>query len=89
VPGQQELFEYMNLQYAKPAAEGDLLFGRDVLVTKDQHVVIQVSPVDAGKRFVVDRQAQVKADDLGTYCAGKRTNFEGLLLCAVVYRQSD
>ena len=65
----QELFEHMDLQHAKTAAESDLLFGGDALVAEHHDVVIQVRAVDAREIRVVDRAGQVQADDLGTDAA--------------------
>ena len=39
---EQELPEHMDLQWAKTAAEGDLLFGGDTLVTEHQQRMIEM-----------------------------------------------
>ncbi|MNT65906.1 hypothetical protein D3C72_2039290 [compost metagenome] len=83
VSGQQELLEHMDLQHTEAAAEGNLLFGADVLVAKHQHMVVEVRAVNPGEVFGGDCTGQVQADDFGTDSTGERTNFEALLLCAV------
>jgi len=76
VVGQQKLFEYVDLQHAKTATEGNLLFGGDALVAKDHHMVIQVRAMNTREILVIDWPGQVQTDNLRTDAAGQRANLE-------------
>jgi hypothetical protein len=78
MPGQQELLEHVDLQYAESATEGDLLLGADALVAKYHDMVLKVRAVDAGEVLIVDRSGQIEADDFGTDGAAKWVDVEGL-----------
>jgi hypothetical protein len=60
VAGQLELTQHVDLQRPETAAEADLLVGRDALVAKHDHVMIQVSAMNALEIIVGKRLAQVK-----------------------------
>src|ERR1700761_1597060 len=55
---QLKLVEHVDLQRTEAAAEADLLVGRDVLVAEHDHVVIQVSAMNALEIIVGKRLAQ-------------------------------
>src|SRR5690606_3259378 len=78
VIGEQELLEHVNLQRAETAAEGDLLFRGDALVTEHQQCMIEMGTMDAGKVFIAERPGQIQTDDLGTHRGVERANFERL-----------
>ncbi len=87
VAGKQKLLEHMDLQLAKAAAEGDLLFRADALVTEHQHMVVEVGAMNTGEILGADRPGQVQANELGADGTGERADFEGLRLGAVDGRQ--
>jgi hypothetical protein len=62
---QLELVQHVDLQRAETAAEADVLFGRDALVTKYDDVMIQVSAMNALEIFVGKRLAQVETCHFG------------------------
>ena len=77
--GQLEIAQHVDLQGAEVAAEVHLLRGRDVLVAKHQHVIIEVRAVQPRKIGRGQRQRQVEADDFGAqWRAGKRMDGKGL-----------
>jgi hypothetical protein len=78
VIGQQELLEHVDLQHAKATAEIDLLLRGDLLIAKDHDVVIQVRAVNAREVLIIDRSAEVEANDLGADGTAEWTNFENL-----------
>ncbi|GLH52601.1 hypothetical protein RS3R6_07820 [Pseudomonas atacamensis] len=78
VIGQEELFEHVDLQHAETAAEIDLLLRGDLLIAKDHDVVIQVRAVNPREVLIIDRPAQVEANDLGADGTAEGANFENL-----------
>ena len=76
--GQQKLLEHVNLQRAETAAEGDLLLGRDALVTEHQQSVIEMGTMDTSEIDVVQRLGQVQTDDFRPQRGIERANLEGL-----------
>ncbi|MDT4878523.1 hypothetical protein FQZ97_1141220 [compost metagenome] len=75
---QLELVQHVDLERPEAAAEVDVLCGRDALVAKDQHVVVQVRAVDALEVGGVDRLSDVEPDDLRTDRRIERPHLEGL-----------
>lgn len=55
MPFEQELLEHMNLQFAKAAAERDLLFRRDALIAKNQNMMIEVSAMNTREVLGIER----------------------------------
>ena len=78
VIGQQKLLEHVDLQRAETAAEGDLLLGRDALVTEYKQGVIEMGAMDTGEVVITERPGQIQADDLGAHGRIEGTNFERL-----------
>ncbi|MOA39018.1 hypothetical protein D3C78_1607640 [compost metagenome] len=64
--GEQELLEHVDLQLAEQSTEGDLLLGRDVLVTEHQQAVVQMRKVEVGEIFRIERAGQIQPDDFRT-----------------------
>src|SRR5713101_190158 len=62
--------EDVELDLAKAAGEGNLLWGRDVLIAEEDHAVIIVGPLDRGECLVVDGSGQIDTADLGAARAG-------------------
>src|SRR5688572_27928658 len=78
VVGQEELFEHVDLQHAEATAEIDLLFRGNLLIAKDHDMVIQMCAVNPREVLIIDRPAEVKANDLGADGTAEGTNFENL-----------
>src|ERR1700681_3096892 len=66
--------EDVELDLAKTAAEGNLLWGRDVLIVEEDHAVIIVGPLDRGECLVVDGSGQIDTADLGAERGAGRDN---------------
>jgi len=52
-------------QGAEAPGHGDLVLAREVLATKEHHLVVEQRPVNQGQVFVVESFSQLDADDLG------------------------
>lgn len=78
MPLKQELLEHMNLQFAKTAAEGDLVLRRDALIAKNQHMMIEVGTVNPREVLGIERPGKVEADDFGADGAGERVDIKML-----------
>src|SRR5260370_11646073 len=66
--------EDVELDLAKMAGEGNLLWGRDVLIAEEDHAVIIVGPLDRGECLVVDGSGQIDTADLGAERGAGRDN---------------
>jgi len=76
---QGELAQHVTLQRAEAAAECNVLVGRDALVAKHQHVVVEVRAVDAGEVVIGKRLGQIEADHFGAERRVERNDIEVLL----------
>ena len=53
------------LERPEAARKRDVLLGSQFLITEDQHAVLEVRPLDACERRVVERPREVEADHFG------------------------
>jgi hypothetical protein len=68
----------MNLQRAESAAEGNLLIRRDALVAEHEHMVIEVSAMNAREIVLAKRLAEIESEDFRADGTVERANLEGL-----------
>src|ERR1700730_6467909 len=61
--------EDVELDLAKTAGEGNLLWGRDVLIVEEDYAVIIVGPLDRGECLVADGSGQIDTADLAPSAA--------------------
>ncbi|MNS39891.1 hypothetical protein D3C72_721910 [compost metagenome] len=78
MPCQQELFEHVDLQYAKTTAEADVLLRGDALVTEHHHMMVQMRAVNADKVLIIDRAGQIEVEDFGAHRSAERADFKEL-----------
>ncbi len=86
---QRELIQYVNLQLSEAAAERDLLRGRDALIAKHQHVMIEMREMramDARNILRGERPAQIEPDDFGAERRIEGANGE-TLRCGLLMRR--
>jgi hypothetical protein len=74
--GQLELVQHVNLQRPKTAAEVDVLRGRDLLIAKHQHVIVEMRAVNACEIFGGKRLVQIEAEHFGADGRIERNDFE-------------
>jgi hypothetical protein len=80
---QLELMQHMNLQRTKAPAESNLLVRRDALIAEHQHVMIEVSTVDAREIVLAQRLAEIEPENFRADGAVERANLDGLGLNGV------
>src|SRR5258707_9196395 len=68
--------EDVELDLAKTAGEGNLSWGRDVLIAEEDDAVIIVGPLDRSERLVVDGSGQIDTADLGAERGAGRDNLD-------------
>lgn len=78
MPCQLKLVQHVNLQRAKAPAEGNLLFRRDALIAKHQHVIVEMRPMYAREIFITEGLTQIESEHFGAYGAIKSTDLNGL-----------
>ena len=64
--GELELAQHVDLQRTEATAERDLLRRRDALVAEHEHVMVEVGTDDRCEGRVVERAAEVEAQDFRT-----------------------
>ena len=62
------------VELAEPAAEGDVLLARDLLVAKQQDAALEEGAVDLVELGVAERLGEIDALDLGAERVGKQSH---------------
>src|SRR5690606_26122961 len=78
VVGQQELAQNVDLQFAEPAAEGNVLLRCQLLITEYQDAIIEMGLMHTGKISRIERSGKINADNLGSDHGIKGTYFKCL-----------
>jgi hypothetical protein len=65
------IIDYLT-EFAEPSSEPKLVLCLKMLLPKQQDAVVVPSPEDCLKLHILERRAQIHADDFGTDCRRER-----------------